>query len=272
ALRRIIRRHTRAAGVRQLERVLAALARKAAARIAAGTAERVVATADALEDLLGPERFAEEERRTDLEPGVAAGLAWTEAGGAVLYIEAVLLPRSRELQLTGQLGAVMQESARAALSWLRSHAATLGLDAGALAQGVHVHVPAGATPKDGPSAGIAMATALASLFSHQRVRDDVAMTGEITLSGLVLPVGGIKEKVLAAHRAGMRTVILPRQNQRDVGEIPPDVRADLEIVWVDRVTDVLSVAIPGIGAGAGEAGSGSRERGESPPAAATATE
>src|SRR5690606_29042320 len=159
---------------------------------------------------------------------------------------------------TGQLGAVMQESARAALSWLRSHAATLGLDAGALAQGVHVHVPAGATPKDGPSAGIAMATALASLFSHQRVRDDVAMTGEITLSGLVLPVGGIKEKVLAAHRAGMRTVILPRQNQRDVGEIPPDVRADLEIVWVDRVTDVLSVAIPGIGAGAGEAGSGSR--------------
>jgi ATP-dependent Lon protease len=273
ALRRIVRRHTREAGVRQLERVLAALARKAAARVAAGTATQVVASEDALEDLLGPERFADEEMRPQLDPGVAAGLAWTEAGGAVLYIEAVLLPRSRELLLTGQLGEVMQESARAALSWLRSHGQELGLDPGVLGQGVHLHIPAGATPKDGPSAGVAMATALASMFARQRVRRDLAMTGEITLSGLVLPVGGIKEKVLAAQRAGMRAVVLPKQNQRDLGDIPPNVRADLQVVFAERVTDALAAAIPGLlASGPQQAAVPGDKHGDAPSAAATAVE
>jgi len=268
ALRHLVRRYTREAGVRQLERVLAALCRKAAARIAAGSAERVAASEEALEDLLGPERYSDEPLRPRLDPGIAAGMAWTEAGGAVLYVEAVLLPDGRELQLTGQLGDVMQESARAAWSWLRSRGPQLGLPPERLRQGVHVHIPAGATPKDGPSAGVTLATALASLFTDRPVRSDLAMTGEITLSGLVLPVGGIKEKVLAAHRAGMRTVLLPRQNRRDLADVPANVRADLEIVWVDRITDALAVAIPEMADQLAPAASGRRDAGEAPPTAA----
>jgi ATP-dependent Lon protease len=193
---------------------------------------------------LGHERFRWQDIRPTLSPGVAAGLAWTPVGGDVLYIEAVLLPESKSLTLTGQLGDVMKESAHTAQSFIRSQWAELNLQKQALESGVHLHVPAGATPKDGPSAGVAMATALASLYAHQPVRADVAMTGEITLSGLVLPVGGIKEKVLAAHRAGMKLVILPKANEPDLEELPENVRHDLEFVLADHVEQVVTAAIP----------------------------
>jgi ATP-dependent Lon protease len=244
ALRLLVRRYTREAGVRQLERSLGALCRKAAARIASGGAALVVGGEAELRELLGPERFFEEDVRARLAPGVAPGLAWTESGGTVLYVETVLLPQSSELVLTGQLGEVMRESARAALSWLRAHQGELGLDPEVVKQGVHVHVPAGATPKDGPSAGVAMATALASRFSGIPARGDVAMTGEITLSGLVLPVGGIREKLLAAHRGGIKTVVIPASNEHDLTEVPANARAGLEIKLARHVTDVLEIALP----------------------------
>jgi ATP-dependent Lon protease len=195
--------------------------------------------------MLGPEIFTQEEMRRDVPPGVATGLAWTEAGGDVLYIESTLLPEGKGLTLTGQLGEVMQESARAAQSYLWSHAEDLGIEAGMFkGNGVHVHVPAGAIPKDGPSAGVTMATALTSMYTRQPARSDVAMTGEITLTGLVLPIGGVKEKTLAARRAGINTVILPRANQKDLRELPDNVRNEMKFIFADRVEDVLSVAIP----------------------------
>ena len=198
-----------------------------------------------LASLLGPERFFLEKARRDLQCGVAAGLAWTEAGGQVLFVEAVLLPTSGTLLLTGQLGEVMRESALAARSYVSSQAARLGLDQNRIKKsGVHIHVPAGAVPKDGPSAGITIAAALASLYSGKPVRTDTAMTGEVTLSGLVLPVGGIKEKILAAHRAGMSRIILPLQNQADLDELPESVRTELEFVLVEYLEDVLVAAIP----------------------------
>src|SRR5262249_7753952 len=197
-----------------------------------------------LRELLGPERFFEEDVRGRLTPGVAPGLAWTETGGTVLYVETVLLPHSSEMVLTGQLGEVMRESARAALSWLRAHADELGLDAETVRQGVHVHVPAGATPKDGPSAGVAMATALASRFSGIPARGDVAMTGEITLSGLGLPVGGVPEELLAPHRGGMKTVVIPASNAQDLTEVPANVRDGLQIQFARHVNDVLAIALP----------------------------
>src|SRR5205823_11831770 len=182
-----------------------------------GQIQTVTVRLEDLPEMLGPERFLPEKARKQLEPGVATGLAWTEAGGEVLYIEATLLPNGRGLRLTGQLGEVMKESARAAQSYMWSHADRLGINAASFRKaGVHIHVPAGAVPKDGPSAGVAMATALASLYAHTPVRNDTAMTGEITLSGLVLPVGGIKEKVLAARRAGLCRVILPKDNAKDL--------------------------------------------------------
>ena len=245
-LRRIIRRYTREAGVRQLERRIASVCRKVATRFADGHTARVVVKPVELAEMLGTENFFEEDARRDLPPGVAAGLAWTQSGGEVLYVEALLLPEGRELTLTGQLGDVMRESARAAHSFAIAHGAEWNADKERRRQGVHIHVPAGATPKDGPSAGVTMAMALASLYADMPARSDTAMTGEITLTGLVLPVGGIKEKVLAAHRAGMRRVVLPSQNEGDLKDVPDHVRGQTEFVFANRIADVLRATIPGL--------------------------
>lgn len=243
----IIGRYTRESGVRQLEQMLGRLTRKIAVTLAdrpsGASATRVEITQPLLDEWLGQERFQPEEARKDLPPGVATGLAWTPTGGDVLYIETSLLPGSHELTLTGQLGDVMQESARAARSYLWSHAEAMGLDISRFKRnGLHIHVPSGAIPKDGPSAGITMATALASVYVGKPVRSDTAMTGEISLTGLVLPVGGIKEKVLAAHRAGLRRIILPKANEKDLKEIPEEVRQDLQLFLVQRLDEVLQAA------------------------------
>ncbi|MFO0730345.1 MAG: endopeptidase La [Nitrospiraceae bacterium] len=243
----VISRYTREAGVRQLEQMLGRLTRKVALTFAdlPEGAERapVSIQPDLLGEWLGSERFMPEEARKNLPPGVATGLAWTPTGGDVLYIETTLLPGSHELTLTGQLGDVMQESARAARSYLWSHAESMGLDISRFKRnGVHIHVPSGAIPKDGPSAGITMATALASAYVGKAVRSDTAMTGEISLSGLVLPVGGIKEKVLAAHRAGIRRIILPKANQKDLKDVPQEVRDELTFILAERIEEVLPAA------------------------------
>lgn len=246
-LRLVITRYTREAGVRQLEQMLGRLTRKVAlafADLPEGQERTPIAIEPAvLSDWLGSERFMPEEARKQLPPGVATGLAWTPTGGDVLYVETTLLPGSHELTLTGQLGDVMQESARAARSYLWSHAEGMGLDISRFKRnGVHIHVPSGAIPKDGPSAGITMATALASSYEGKPVRSDTAMTGEISLSGLVLPVGGIKEKVLAAHRAGIKRVILPKANDKDLKEVPQEVRDDLTFILAERIEEVLLAA------------------------------
>ena len=243
-LSRLIARYTREAGVRELERMLGRIARKIARRVAEGKTEPVEVSPEDLADLLGDERFLPEEARQELLPGVATGLAWTESGGEVLYIEAALLPGGRELRITGSIGDVMRESATAAQTYVWSHATEIGIRPDAFeAAGVHLHVPAGAVPKDGPSAGVAMATALASLYTEIPARRDTAMTGEISLAGLVLPVGGIKEKVLAAHRAGLKRVVLPQGNQRDIKQVPEEVRRELEVVFASRVEEVLEAAL-----------------------------
>jgi ATP-dependent Lon protease len=245
-IRLVIGRYTREAGVRQLEKALGRLIRKVAVHFAQGETQPVTARPEELSDLLGPERVPPEQFRKDLPPGVSTGLAWTETGGDVLYIEASLLPHLRRLRLTGQLGAVMKESAQAAQTYLWSHADALGIDPRRFRRdGAHIHVPAGAVPKDGPSAGVAMVTALASLYSGIPVRSDTAMTGEITLAGLVLPIGGVKEKVLAARRAGIRRVILPHGNEKDVREVPEVARREMEFVFADRIEDALEAALPG---------------------------
>ncbi len=244
-LKAIISRYTREAGVRQLEQMLGRLTRKVALNLAEKKTESlpVAMTPEQVSDWLGTERFMPEEGRKALPAGVATGLAWTEAGGDVLYIETSLLPGGRGLTLTGQLGDVMQESAQAARSYLWSHAGMLGIQLVRFKQnGVHIHVPSGGIPKDGPSAGITMATALASLYLGIPVRRDTAMTGEISLSGLVLPIGGIKEKVLAARRAGMTRVILPKANQKDLKEIPEEVRAEMTFVLVESIEEVFPAA------------------------------
>ncbi|MDX1655542.1 MAG: endopeptidase La, partial [Candidatus Competibacteraceae bacterium] len=242
-LRHLIRRYTREAGVRELERTIGRVARKLATEVLRGR-EPAPLTLDRLNELLGGERFFQEKARQSLAPGEVAGLAWTEAGGDVLYVEAVLLPEQKDLTLTGQLGQVMQESARAARSYITSRAEHLGLEPQILRQGVHIHVPAGAIPKDGPSAGVTMATALASVYAGAAPRADTAMTGEITLTGLVMPVGGIKEKVLAAHRAGLGRVILPRDNQRELKKLPEQVRQEMEFIPAGRIEEVLAAALP----------------------------
>ena len=246
ALRMLIRGYTREAGVRNLEREIAAICRKVTREFAEGRTEPVRVTPESLTEYLGAPRYQYEEvlQRTRV-PGVATGLAWTPVGGDVLFVEATRMPGKRELMLTGMLGDVMKESAQAALSYIRSHAADLGIDPEVFTTtDIHLHVPAGAIPKDGPSAGITMATAIASLMINQATRPDVAMTGEITLSGRVLRVGGIKEKVLAAHRAGIKTVILPRDNMKDYTEdVPEDVRGELEAVFVDSVDQVFKAAM-----------------------------
>jgi ATP-dependent Lon protease len=248
-LRRIITRYTREAGVRELERALGRVARKVARRVAAGHTEPVTVAPGDLADLLGQERVRPERARKVLPPGVSTGLAWTEAGGDVLYIEATLLHGGRGLHLTGQLGDVMKESAKAARSFVWSHAEALGIDPNLFRHaGVHVHVPAGAVPKDGPSAGVAMVSALASVYTGVPVRSDTAMTGEITLSGLVLPVGGIKEKVLAARRAGIRHVVLPRENEPDLRELPENVRQEMRFTLAERIEEALQATLPEVGA------------------------
>jgi ATP-dependent Lon protease len=197
--------------------------------------------------MLGPERFTMERVRQQLPPGVATGLAWTEAGGEVLYIEATLLPDGTGLTLTRHLGAVMQESAKAAQSFIWSHAEGLGIDRALFTHaGLHIHVPAGAIPKDGPSAGITIATALASVYTGLAVHSDTAMTGEMTLTGLVLPIGGVKEKVLAARRAELTRVILPAGNEQDLRDLPEHVRAEMTFLFVERIEDVFAAAIPAL--------------------------
>ena len=240
----VIRRYTREAGVREIERVLGRICRKIATRVAEGDTRPVTVRPEDLSELLGPERFFPEAARRQLEPGVAAGLAWTESGGDVLYVETVLLPDGKDLVMTGQLGAVMQESAKAAQSYIASRAGAFGIAEAMRQSGVHIHVPAGAIPKDGPSAGVTMVTALTSLYTVRPVRSDTAMTGEITLSGLVLPVGGVKEKMLAAHRAGIKRVILPKDNEKDLRELPEQVRNEVEFILAARIEEVLCAAIP----------------------------
>ncbi len=244
-LRWIISRYTREAGVRGLERVIGQLARKVARRFAEGQTQSVTIGPEDLSDLLGHERFRLEQARQHLPAGVATGMAWTEAGGEVLYVEASVVPDAKGVRLTGQLGSVMRESARAAQTYIRAHVHELSLDPSVFRNtAVHVHVPAGAVPKDGPSAGVAMVTALASAYASLPVRKDTAMTGEITLSGLVLPVGGIKEKVLAARRAGIRRIILPKDNKNDLKDLPEEVRNQMEFVFAERIEDVLAAALP----------------------------
>src|SRR5215831_5469480 len=244
ALRAIIRDYTREAGVRQLEREIGAVLRSAAMRVAEGTAKRVRIEPEGLAEILGPPRFEGEVAMRTSIPGVATGLAWTPVGGDILFIEAARIPGHGRLILTGQLGEVMKESAQAALSLVEGRASGLGLDPGMFEKSdVHIHVPAGAIPKDGPSAGVAMFTALVSLLTDRTVRSDTAMTGEISLRGLVLPVGGIKEKVVAAARAGLTTVILPARNRKDYEDIPEAARNALHFLWAERVEDVIEAAL-----------------------------
>jgi len=241
-LQTVIRRYTREAGVRELERMLGRLARKVAVRFAEEKGEPATIQRPELSDMLGPERFFMEETRHQLPPGVATGLAWTEAGGDVLYVEATLLPEGAKFTLTGHLGEIMKESAMTANSYVISHFEALGIEG--IKAPVHIHVPAGAIPKDGPSAGITVAASLASLYSGLPTRSDTAMTGEITLSGLILPVGGIKEKILAARRAGIIRVIMPEENRKDLSKLPERIREEIECIFVSRIEEALNEAIP----------------------------
>jgi ATP-dependent Lon protease len=246
AMRRLIADYTREAGVRSLERQIGALLRNAAVTIASGDAQSVAIDEAAVERILGAPRFESDVALRTSVPGVATGLAWTPAGGDILFIESSRVRGSGKLILTGQLGEVMKESAQAAVTLVKSQADRLGFDPTILdASDLHIHVPAGAIPKDGPSAGVAIATSLASLLTQRTVRADVAMTGEISLRGVVMPVGGIKEKCVAAARAGIRTVILPARNRRDLEDIPDSVRARLEFVWAEKIEDVLARALEG---------------------------
>lgn len=246
AIRHLARDYTREAGVRNLERVIGSVCRKVATHIAEGKPTPVIVNPEAVPELLGKPRFyAEVAERTTI-PGVATGLAWTPVGGDILFIEATRMPGGKGFIVTGQLGDVMKESAQAALSYVRSKAKDLGIDEGFFDHSdIHLHIPEGATPKDGPSAGVTMATALASLLTNRLVKSDVAMTGEITLRGRVLPVGGIKEKVLAASRAGLKTVILPKRNEKDLDELPDEVRKGMNFVFAEQVSDVWNAALSG---------------------------
>jgi ATP-dependent Lon protease len=243
AISAIIRDYTREAGVRNLEREIGALLRHAAMKIAEGIAERVEIDADDVHGILGPRHFENEVKLRTSVPGVATGLAWTPVGGDILFIEASLVPGKGKLILTGQLGDVMKESAQAAVSLAKLRLDKLGADRSALeTNDLHIHLPAGAIPKDGPSAGVAMFLAVASLLSGRTVRNDIAMTGEISLRGLVLPIGGVKEKALAALRAGIDTVLLPKRNEKDIEEIPEAARNQLKFVWLENIDDALEAA------------------------------
>ncbi|MDQ5820962.1 MAG: endopeptidase La, partial [Actinomycetota bacterium] len=246
ALRMVIREYTREAGVRNLERRIAALCRKAATQIAKGRAKKLRVDEKRVREWLGAPRFPDEVRKRTADPGVATGLAVTAVGGDVLFFEAAAYPGEGKLVVTGQLGEVMQESAQAALSWVRSHAVQLGIEPDWFSRhDVHVHVPAGAVPKDGPSAGVTMATAIVSLVTNRPVSDDVAMTGEITLTGQVLPIGGVREKVLAARRIGVHTIVLPKENEPDLEELPKELTDGLRFVLASGIDEVLEVALNG---------------------------
>jgi ATP-dependent Lon protease len=243
-IRTVIADYTREAGVRNLEREIGSVFRHAAMRIAEGSAEKLRVEPTELGGILGPRKFENEVAMRTSVPGVATGLAWTPVGGDILFIEASRSPGSGKLILTGQLGEVMKESAQAALSLAKARAAELGVTQEVIDKNdIHVHVPAGATPKDGPSAGVAMFTALVSLLTGKAVRHDVAMTGEISLRGLVLPIGGVKEKTLAALRAGIHTVVLPERNRKDAEEVPAEAREKIRFVFVERVEEALAAAI-----------------------------
>ncbi len=244
AVRRIITDYTKEAGLRNLERELAAVCRKVAVKVAAGSRDATSVTLPRVEEMLGPARHFSEELLSRDRIGVATGLAWTAAGGDLLFIEVLAVPGKGELVLTGQLGQVMKESAQAGLSFARSRA---GAPAEFFSKhDLHVHVPAGSVPKDGPSAGITIATAIVSVLKELPVDRRIAMSGEITLRGDVLPIGGIKEKVLAARSAGVRSVILPRLNQRDVAELPAELKHGLTVQFVDHMDEVLRIAMPGL--------------------------
>jgi ATP-dependent Lon protease len=243
-LKAILDGHTREAGVRNLERLLGRVCRKVAFQVAAGRKGKTVVGPAEVEAFLGLPPFQDETRAREPAVGVATGLAWTAGGGSVLFIEATSMPGNGGIQITGRLGDVMRESAELAYSWLRSNAAEYGIDADAFRKrDVHVHVPEGATPKDGPSAGVTLVTALVSLFTEKPVRTDLAMTGEVTLKGRVLPVGGIKEKVLSAHRAGIRRVLLPEGNRRDLKDLPEEVRREMDIQFTTSVRHNVEQAL-----------------------------
>jgi ATP-dependent Lon protease len=247
-LRVVIREYTREAGVRNLERRIADLFRKTAREIAEGRTEKISIDTRKARAWLGPRRFPADPRKRTADPGVATGLAYTPVGGDVLFIEATAYPGRGRLTITGQLGEVMRESAQAALSWIRSHAEELGLPENWFAEhDVHIHVPAGAVPKDGPSAGITIATAIASLVRGEPVAEDVGMTGEITLTGQVLPIGGLREKALAAQRHGLKRIVVPRDNEPDLEELPPETRKEVEFILVDSIEDVFVVAFGSAG-------------------------
>jgi ATP-dependent Lon protease len=246
SLTTIIEQYTREAGVRNLEREVANVIRAVAVKVAENEPYQPKLDPAQIADFLGPQKFFSEVAERTEVPGVATGLAWMPTGGDILFIEASQMPGKGNLILTGHLGDVMKESARAALSWVRTHVEEFNLNPDFEKLDVHLHVPAGAVSKDGPSAGVAMIVALASLFTGRRVRGDVAMTGEITLRGSVLPVGGIKEKVLAAHRAGIRRVILPDRNRKDMVDIPESVRKDLELVFVKRIQEALELTLEAV--------------------------
>ncbi|MBX6771580.1 MAG: endopeptidase La [Chloroflexi bacterium] len=244
ALRAIIRDYTREAGVRNVEREIAAVVRKLATRIAEGTATNVTVDAGLVRELLGRPRYLGEAAERIDRPGIATGLVWTPVGGEIMFVEATIMPGKKELKLTGQMGDVMKESAETALSLVRSKAVELGIDPLFFeSHDIHIHVPAGAVPKDGPSAGVTMVTALVSLLTGRLVRSDVAMTGEVTLRGKILPIGGVKEKVLGARRAGITTVILPRRNEPDLEDLPPELREQMTFVLVDQIDQVLEAAL-----------------------------
>ncbi|WP_129641629.1 endopeptidase La [Peristeroidobacter agariperforans] len=244
ALRQIARDHTREAGVRSFERMIGSVLRNVAVKIAEGTITQQTVEVGDLAGILGAPRFENEVAMRVSVPGVATGLAWTPVGGDILFIESTRVPGNGKLILTGQLGDVMKESAQAALSLLKSQAARLGIDTTVFDKSdVHIHVPAGAIPKDGPSAGVSMFTSLVSLFTNKTVRSDLAMTGEISLRGLVLPIGGVKEKTVAAHRAGIRKVLLPARNRKDLEDVPKSVRDEVEFVFCERVDDVVREAL-----------------------------
>ena len=236
------------AGVRSLERTIGAVCRKAAVRIAQGDAEKITVTRSNLEKFLGAKRFLRDDEMLEHdEIGAATGLAWTAVGGATLTIEVSAMQGKGDILLTGKLGDVMKESARAAISYIRAHAEKYGIDEEDFEKkDIHIHIPEGATPKDGPSAGITMATAILSAFTSKPVRRDVAMTGEITLRGKVLPIGGLKEKALAASRIGIRDVIIPEENRKDVEEIPENVRKNLNFICVSDVDQVFATAVEGL--------------------------
>ena len=244
ALRRLVRHYTREAGVRQLERNIGSVVRKIAVKVAGGEEGPFTVTTEDVEDFLGPEKFTHSVAEEEDEIGVATGLAVSGFGGDILAIEVGLSEGSGKVTLTGSLGDVMQESAQAALTYARAHARTLGLDPAVFDQvNIHVHVPAGAQPKDGPSAGIAMATAIISAFTQRPVRRDVAMTGELTLRGKVLAIGGLKAKTIAAHRAGISTVLLPKENAKDIPELPERIREDLNLVTVEHLDEILNFTL-----------------------------